>query len=1255
MAKGAKKKTKWVSLSLDGANTTTSSGAPGSDSEQHHQHPYHHGPRNKSYHHGPLSTLKHGSSKESPISGAGDGAVSVPASTATATEQEQSGHRTDTSGDSANGSGSERRQSAPYHKRRPQSSYYSDRRSHAGWNYSSSSNGGRSHYGYYGAANRRSYYDSHGRRAAPQHAGRPDDDGTASKTTTANEGGGTNTINDDEYTRITTPRQDVLFKKGYLSRPKPTTGTATAGTTASTSNENTASSSIAGTTGSSSSEGSDGGNGGGSNSISTTESITSDYGGSFAADSYGGPIPCLPYGYFTENGVLVMNGFAVDNNGYSYFNGGQTYIYPPNFGNCPQQQSAVEGAEVPGVIYTDDGTIVAAEPIDGLATAACLDGSEVPGPAVARDETAATATDPAEASESEAAVPDGFMVPVMCTDPATPADGTLTGTAGEALEVEEGCYQFGDAAYDMGQFCSSLYYQPPWFMSLYDDGMQTAAPEYLMPNGEVYTHQTGFRKRKKRFRNIDELDESGTCIGTGDVPASLVYGNATFECNLVPTLSATVSGQQPYQLNADVREFLPTVPMPAPDPMIGAANEQISSVEATQSLPRSGRKDNAQKSSKNASTAAKQCKTGAKSQLTPAVVSDTSSATVIVSARAENRALAAAQKNRRKDLIESTRAFAEQNIDLTRPKIATGGGGGGGVGTNDSEMFWTTVRKGGKKRVEQSSPEPTVTDVSHRRSPAHEESVTKQSAPVDRAATVALVSNSVPVDTVLSPPVAASPPVTTEAVNRPVKSKKKTQKHKRQHRKPGGTGGGFHRQPLEGFQLIEPEFPSATSTVQRARGCNESAPNDQRDEAEDDDQCLGCDDGHDDDLTTVVENDDPGETPEDTEVSTNWPAEVVTGDELICDMTVEDVPPEPEAEPLAIVGEAHHETVLLPLPVSSAPVAEQANALHETETEQERSTELLDNIAIPVANDREDDVRSVVAASIVDHCPESTAKAIIGVMDGQQEEVAGLQENTPIADGQVAKPLLTIAAKQRSPATSDKEDDEEDDRVERRDLAAGGPHGKRDSVSGGGYTESIDSGLQSPAPCGLASPEASSMVSSLESEPPGTGHQTLTAEPQQPLSQLVGRWLSRKLEVHDPDEVFVLPHSNPLLMERLQRFQQLQRGRDRLASDAYESEGVDDEADDDDDRSPDTDSDYMSDGQGRLDAGDGGTGTNNPNSPTNLPAPVFAGTEHDDHGGGHKLNLHLSSSTASGVLNGSAVPFEPECRKATASKRCLIM
>lgn len=29
-------------------------------------------------------------------------------------------------------------------------------------------------------------------------------------------------LTSDDYTRITTPRQDVLFKKGYLSRPKKT-------------------------------------------------------------------------------------------------------------------------------------------------------------------------------------------------------------------------------------------------------------------------------------------------------------------------------------------------------------------------------------------------------------------------------------------------------------------------------------------------------------------------------------------------------------------------------------------------------------------------------------------------------------------------------------------------------------------------------------------------------------------------------------------------------------------------------------------------------------------------------------------------------------------------------------------------------------------------------------------------------------------------------------------------------------------------
>ncbi|XP_018332461.1 uncharacterized protein LOC108741971 [Agrilus planipennis] len=44
------------------------------------------------------------------------------------------------------------------------------------------------------------------------------------------------TFNEDEYTRITTPRQDVLFKKGYLSKPKNYHTQTSTGTTCSTAN-----------------------------------------------------------------------------------------------------------------------------------------------------------------------------------------------------------------------------------------------------------------------------------------------------------------------------------------------------------------------------------------------------------------------------------------------------------------------------------------------------------------------------------------------------------------------------------------------------------------------------------------------------------------------------------------------------------------------------------------------------------------------------------------------------------------------------------------------------------------------------------------------------------------------------------------------------------------------------------------------------------------------------------------------------------
>lgn len=53
-------------------------------------------------------------------------------------------------------------------------------------------------------------------------------------------------FNEDEYTRITTPRQDVLFKKGYLSRKKPWASNTSTSATPSTTESQSASHSTAG-------------------------------------------------------------------------------------------------------------------------------------------------------------------------------------------------------------------------------------------------------------------------------------------------------------------------------------------------------------------------------------------------------------------------------------------------------------------------------------------------------------------------------------------------------------------------------------------------------------------------------------------------------------------------------------------------------------------------------------------------------------------------------------------------------------------------------------------------------------------------------------------------------------------------------------------------------------------------------------------------------------------------------------------------
>lgn len=91
----------------------------------------------------------------------------------------------------------------------------------------------------------------------------------------------------DDYTRITTPRQDVLFKKGYLSRPKKHL------TTPQTSTDTNTTSSGAMST------------------VSTEESMSSSM-QSFSPDNAESDVfdpdhPFMYPGFYDQNGVFYVN------------------------------------------------------------------------------------------------------------------------------------------------------------------------------------------------------------------------------------------------------------------------------------------------------------------------------------------------------------------------------------------------------------------------------------------------------------------------------------------------------------------------------------------------------------------------------------------------------------------------------------------------------------------------------------------------------------------------------------------------------------------------------------------------------------------------------------------------------------------------------------------------------------------------------------------------------------------------------------
>jgi hypothetical protein len=99
----------------------------------------------------------------------------------------------------------------------------------------------------------------------------------------------------DEYTRITTPRQDVLFKKGYLSRMNNKTASNLSATVNST--ESTAASSTITTSDPDSSV----------STLSPATTPSMDY-GQVDSMEYA---PMYYPGYYDENGMLVIREFAL--------------------------------------------------------------------------------------------------------------------------------------------------------------------------------------------------------------------------------------------------------------------------------------------------------------------------------------------------------------------------------------------------------------------------------------------------------------------------------------------------------------------------------------------------------------------------------------------------------------------------------------------------------------------------------------------------------------------------------------------------------------------------------------------------------------------------------------------------------------------------------------------------------------------------------------------------------------------------------
>ncbi|XP_029720422.1 uncharacterized protein LOC109407553 [Aedes albopictus] len=568
MAKGAKKKTKWVSLSLA---STTAGTVPAAE------------------HHEAASESSRGTKKSAysaPNLDRSSCSENAPSNVAFVERKSpwntNNGYFRSQSTDESNGQ-----------------TYPNGYRTHPSRNYSAHF---KSHYNkssYYHNGSRRPHYSSYNDRSRSNNVNEP-----------KSEQNGAVIINEEEYTKITTPRQDVLFKKGYLSRPKKHTTTST--TSANESGTATGSSSVNGTT----TDGSDAALGSGT--VSTAESVTSD--STYLTDGHllDYPAPLPYFGYIDPSGVLVMNGFAVDNSGYPYMNGGQTYIYPPNY-HCPStfnEDAQTGDAEEEDPAASIGDQIQSSESFNGISESAVQGlqdtvDSDIMFNSIS-EETVEALVSENDGADSNQQVPQQSMLSPL------------------------------DSSYDLAQYYNNFYY----------GCMLTPFP---VVNGDMYYDQFGgvseeeqvreqsFRRRKKRYRNLDEYPP--TFYPDGTVDTMYQYSNVSnISENGMPNPTEVPVDFVAFESTSNDRT-VPTLP---------PITENIDTTNQTTSeLPSSHQADQCASPSRSSKPA------------NPAKVEDRSPPSAVSQSSGKPRSHV--QKTRKKDLIEMTRAFAEQNIDLSRP------------------------------------------------------------------------------------------------------------------------------------------------------------------------------------------------------------------------------------------------------------------------------------------------------------------------------------------------------------------------------------------------------------------------------------------------------------------------------------------------------------------------------------------------------------------------------------------------------------